>query len=151
MVSRRRWIESSRTHLDERVDGHNRHVRLRLGVVHQVQVDQLLQLQIVGLHAVDHVREQGRHVLAHRHAGNDLKSEKPGVKNCVINAIVCQNFGKTIVANSWHSAQNTHFLDSLLFLLLLVIVQFGFQLEDLTLLGGGEVFGVRHALCVERS
>lgn len=44
--------------LDEGVDGHDGHVGLALGVVHQVEVDQLLQLQVVRLHAVHHVREQ---------------------------------------------------------------------------------------------
>ena len=47
------------THFDECVDGHDSHVGLALGVVHQVQVDKLLQFQVVGLHAVNHVREQG--------------------------------------------------------------------------------------------
>ena len=44
--------------LDEGVDGHDGHVRLTLGVVHEVEIDELLQLQVVGLHAVDDVREQ---------------------------------------------------------------------------------------------
>ncbi len=35
--------------LDECGDGHDGHVRLTLGVVHQVEVDELLQLQVVGL------------------------------------------------------------------------------------------------------
>ncbi len=35
--------------LDEGVDGHDGHLRLGLGVVHQVEVHQLLQLQVVSL------------------------------------------------------------------------------------------------------
>jgi len=45
--------------LDESVDRHDGHVRLRLGVVHQVEVDELLELQVVCLHAVDHVGKEG--------------------------------------------------------------------------------------------
>ena len=44
-------------YLDKRVDGHDGHVGLALGVVHQVEVDELLELQIIRLHAVDDVRE----------------------------------------------------------------------------------------------
>ncbi len=43
----------------ERVHRHDGHVRLRLRVVHQVEVDQLLELEVVRLHAVHHVREEG--------------------------------------------------------------------------------------------
>ena len=60
------------SNLGEGVDSQNGQVRLRLGVVHQVQVDQLLELQVVCLHAVDHIREEGADVLAHRHAGDNL-------------------------------------------------------------------------------
>lgn len=63
----------SRAHLNERVDGHDGHIGLRLGVVHQVQIDQLLQLEVVRLHAVDDVREERGNVLANRHAGDDLE------------------------------------------------------------------------------
>lgn len=34
-----------------------------LGVVHQVKVDELLLLQIVRLHVLEDVREEGRHIL----------------------------------------------------------------------------------------
>lgn len=44
--------------LDKAVDGHDGHIRLALGVVHQVEVNQLLQLQVVCLHAVHHIWEQ---------------------------------------------------------------------------------------------
>ncbi len=59
------------------------------------------------LHAVCHVREQCRDVLADRHGGDDL-------------------------------------LDGLPLLLLLVRVELRLELEDLALLGRGEVLGVRH-------
>jgi hypothetical protein len=42
---------------DEGVYCHQRQVGLALGVVDQVQVDQLLQLQVFRLDAVDHVGE----------------------------------------------------------------------------------------------
>lgn len=45
-------------YLHKAVDSHDGHVWLAFGIVHQVQVDQLLQLQVVSLHAVDNVREQ---------------------------------------------------------------------------------------------
>lgn len=95
------------THLDEGVDSHDGHVWLRLCIVHEVQVNQLLQLEVVGLHAVDDIWEEGRHVLADGHAGNDL-------------------------------------LHRFLLFLLLVIVELRFQLEDLALFGGREVFRVSH-------
>merc|ERR1719452_276143 len=60
------------TILDECVDCHNGHVRLGLGIVHKVEIHQLLQLQVVSLHAVDHVWKEGRHILPTCHAGNHL-------------------------------------------------------------------------------
>lgn len=44
--------------LDKAVDSHDGHIRLALGVVHQVEVNQLLQLQVVCLHAVHYIWEQ---------------------------------------------------------------------------------------------
>jgi len=84
--------------LDEAVDGHNGQVRIRLGVVNQVQVNELLDLHVVcslresrggsggtlspgegggslrltGAHAVDDVGEERVHVLAHRDGRDDL-------------------------------------------------------------------------------
>ena len=46
-------------HLHKCVDSHDGHVGLTLGVVHQVQVHQLFQLQVVRLHTVHHVGEEG--------------------------------------------------------------------------------------------
>ena len=60
------------THLDERVDGHDRQVGVGLGVVDEVEVDELLHLDVVGAHAVDDVWEERVHVLAHRDGGDDL-------------------------------------------------------------------------------
>lgn len=37
------------------VHSKNGKVRLGLGIVHEVEIDQFLQLQVVGLHAVDYV------------------------------------------------------------------------------------------------
>lgn len=47
------------TYLHKGVDGHDGHVGLTLGIVHQVQVYQLFQLQVVRLHTVHHVGEEG--------------------------------------------------------------------------------------------
>ena len=49
--------------LDKGVDGENNEVRLVLGVVHQVKVDELLLLQVVRLHVLEDVREEGRDIL----------------------------------------------------------------------------------------
>ena len=38
------------TRLDKRVDGHDCEVRLRLCVIDEVQVDELLELKVIGLH-----------------------------------------------------------------------------------------------------
>ena len=43
------------SYLDERVDGHDGQLGLSLGIVHQVQIHQLLQLQIIRLNAVDDI------------------------------------------------------------------------------------------------
>jgi hypothetical protein len=48
--------------LDEGVDGHDGKVGLRLGVVHEVQIDELLELEVIRLHAVDDVGEEGADV-----------------------------------------------------------------------------------------
>jgi hypothetical protein len=81
--------------LDECVDGQECQVGLALGIVDQIQVDQLLQLQVVcrrspkleyipyhtlkhfthiltGLDAVDDVCEKGGHILADGHVGDNL-------------------------------------------------------------------------------
>ena len=45
-------------YLGESVHGKDGQVWLRLGVVHEIEVDELLQLQVVRLHTVHHVRKQ---------------------------------------------------------------------------------------------
>lgn len=69
------WWVSKLRYLDERVDRHDGHVRLALSIVHQVQIHQLFQLQIVGLHAVHHIGEQRGHVFPYCHGSNDLNRE----------------------------------------------------------------------------
>ena len=59
-------------HLYEGVDRKNREVGLALGVVDQVEVHELLQLDVPRLDAVEHVGEQHRDVLTHGHRGDDL-------------------------------------------------------------------------------
>lgn len=61
------------TNLNKSVDRHNGHIRLRFGIVHQIQIDQFLQFQVVRLHAVDDIREKGGDIFADGHAGNDLR------------------------------------------------------------------------------
>lgn len=46
-------------YLYKAVNSHDGHVRLTLGIVHKVQVNQFLQLQVIGLHAVYHIWKQG--------------------------------------------------------------------------------------------
>ena len=58
------------THLDKGVHSHDGQVRLRLCVVDEVQVHQLLQLQVLCLHAIHNVREEHGHILAHSHPVN---------------------------------------------------------------------------------
>lgn len=50
---------SNLRYLDECVDRHDRHVRLTLGIVHQIQVYKLFQFQVIRLHAIYNVREKG--------------------------------------------------------------------------------------------
>lgn len=128
----------TRAHLNERVDGHDGHIGLRLGVVHQVQIDQLLQLEIVRLHAVDDVREERGNVLANRHAGDDLEIGKKKTSSTLLRIREKKEMCHPV------ASQPTYLLDRFLFLLLLVIVELGFELEDFTLFGGGKVFGVGH-------
>jgi hypothetical protein len=56
----------------KRVDGEDGEVGLALGVVDEVEVDELLQLDRRSLDAVDHVGEEHRDVLADRHRRDDL-------------------------------------------------------------------------------
>jgi hypothetical protein len=58
--------------LHERVDGQQCQLRLALGVIDEIQVHQLLQFDVPRLDAVQHVREQARHVLPHGHGRDDL-------------------------------------------------------------------------------
>jgi len=60
-------------YFDKCVDGHDRHVGLTLGVVHQIQIDKLLELKIVRLHAIYDVRKQGRHIFADSHRCDHLQ------------------------------------------------------------------------------
>ena len=58
--------------LDKGVHGQDGEVGLALGVVDQVEVHELLQLDVARLDAVEHVSEQHRDVLAHGHRSDDL-------------------------------------------------------------------------------
>ncbi|EEQ40082.1 hypothetical protein CLUG_04209 [Clavispora lusitaniae ATCC 42720] len=59
---------------DKRVDGQDTQLRVQLGVVHQVQVDQLLSLNVVRGDVFQHVGEKRRNVFAHGH-GSDHTSD----------------------------------------------------------------------------
>mmetsp|Transcript_777 Transcript_777/g.3202 ORF Transcript_777/g.3202 Transcript_777/m.3202 type:complete len:716 (+) Transcript_777:454-2601(+) len=61
-----------RSVLDEGVDRQKRQIRLALGVVDEVEIHQLLELDVVGLDAVHDVREQLGHVLSHGDIRDDL-------------------------------------------------------------------------------
>ena len=109
--------------LDERVDGHDGKIGLTLGIVHQVEVDELLQLQIVRLHAVDNVGKES--------------------------AVIMLNVGRTSEAHLLpdilaYCHARDDLLHSLTLLLLLLAVQLGLQLEDLTLLRRRKVLRVAH-------
>jgi hypothetical protein len=58
--------------LHKGVHSQQRQVRVALGVVDQVEIHQLFQLQILGLDAVHDVCEEGGDVFANRHVGDDL-------------------------------------------------------------------------------
>lgn len=45
-------------HLDKGIDSHYGHVRLTLGVIHQIEIDKLLEFEIVRLHAIDDIGKQ---------------------------------------------------------------------------------------------
>ena len=45
-------------YLDKSIHSHNSHVRLRFSIIHQVQIHQFFQLQIISLHTVHNIREQ---------------------------------------------------------------------------------------------
>ena len=58
------------TYLHKGIDTHNCQVWLGFGIVNQIEVNQFLQLKIVGLHTVHHVGEQHRHVFSDGHSSN---------------------------------------------------------------------------------
>lgn len=47
-----------RSCLNKAVDSHDGHIWLTLGIVHQVQVHKLLELQVISLHAVHNIWEK---------------------------------------------------------------------------------------------
>ena len=56
--------------LDECVDREDHELGLCLGVVYEVEVDELLLLDVLRLHVLEHVGEECGHVLADGHVGN---------------------------------------------------------------------------------
>lgn len=50
--------------LDERVDGEDDEVGLRLGVVNEIEIDKLLLLDVFGLHVLENVGEKAADIFA---------------------------------------------------------------------------------------
>lgn len=63
---------SKTTNLDKCVDGQDRQFGLCFGIVHQVQIHQFLELNVVCLHILQDVRKQAADVFTYSHARNDL-------------------------------------------------------------------------------
>lgn len=120
-------------YLHERVNSHNCHIRLALGVVHQIQINQLFKLKVVCLHAVDDIWEKGRNILADCHRGNHLKNEK-NVSVFCIQILDIAGF------KSLAKGMKIYLLDGFFLFLLLVIVQFRLKLKNFTFLGGCKIF-----------
>lgn len=82
---------------DEGVNRKQRQVRLTLGIVDEIEVDQFLQLKVIcddemrnkaqgrasirraltSLNAIDHIREESGDILANGHISDDLISSRP--------------------------------------------------------------------------
>lgn len=60
------------TYIDERLHSEKGQIGLLIGVVNEVEIDELLHLNISLLHAVDDIDEQLGHILTDSHKGNDL-------------------------------------------------------------------------------
>jgi hypothetical protein len=54
------------------VDAHQGHVRVLLGVAHQVKVNHLLHYQVPGLDAKHHIVEKARDINPKSHVGNNF-------------------------------------------------------------------------------
>lgn len=115
-------------YLDKCIHSHYRHIRLWFSVIHQIQIHEFLQLQVIGLHTIHYIRKQRRHILANRHRSYDLES--------------ITYRGILLLINE--KVYGYYLLHSLFFLLFLVTVQFRLQLEYFTFFGGRKVFGIRH-------
>jgi len=59
------------THLDERVHGEDDELRLCLCIVHEVEVDEFLLFQVLGLHILEDIGEKTGDILSDGHVGND--------------------------------------------------------------------------------
>ena len=66
------WVLHIARILLERVDRHDGQVGLGLGIVDDVKIDKLLELNGLGGHAAHHMREQGAHIFADRHHRDNL-------------------------------------------------------------------------------
>lgn len=66
------FCQETNTDLHEGIHSKDGKVWVTLCIVDEIQIHQLLELQIFGLHAVDHICKQHRHILANSHSCNDL-------------------------------------------------------------------------------
>lgn len=64
-----------RTYLDKCINCHDGHIRLALGIIHQIKIYKFLQFQVVCLHAVNNIREQCRYIFAYSHRCNHLEKK----------------------------------------------------------------------------
>jgi hypothetical protein len=59
------------THFDERVHGKDDELRLCLCIVHEIEVDEFLLFQVLGLHVLEDIGEKTGDILSDGHVGND--------------------------------------------------------------------------------
>lgn len=64
--------EANCADLNKSVDSQNGQVRIALSIIHDIEVHQLLELEILRVHALDHIGEEHGHVLSDRHGGDHL-------------------------------------------------------------------------------
>lgn len=51
------------SNLNECIDSHDSQIWLTLGIVHEIKIDELLQLNVIGLHAIHDIREERTAIL----------------------------------------------------------------------------------------
>ena len=64
-------VDRNTTYLDERVHGEDDKLRLCLCIVHEVEVNEFLLFQVLGLHVLEDIGEKTGDVLSDGHVCND--------------------------------------------------------------------------------